>query len=259
VTTPTRAAAPSRPTDFFTGIGLLGKGLGMYARSPGLLLLGILPAFIAFLVLIAAFGVVLYFLGTEARWVTWFADTWPSGGRDLIRALAEAAIIIAFIFIAFLSYTALALAIGDPFYERISQRVEKRYGARDPGVNLPWWKEFARSVGEGIRLIVFSIVVAVLVFLIGLIPVAGQIAGPVIGALVGGWALAVELTGIPFARRGVRLRERRRALRRHWWLAMGFGVAVFVCFLIPFGAVLVMPAAVAGATLLTRHVYGQPV
>jgi CysZ protein len=40
---------------------------------------------------------------------------------------------------------------------------------------------------------------------------------------------------------------------------MGFGVAVFVCFLIPFGAVLVMPAAVAGATLLTRHVHGQPV
>ena len=126
MTTPTRA--PSRPTDFFTGIGLLGKGLGMYARSPGLLLLGLVPAFIAFVVLLAAFGTVLYFIDTEGRWVTWFADNWPGDARSVIRALAEAAIIVAFIFVAFLSYTALALAIGDPFYERISQRVEDRLG-----------------------------------------------------------------------------------------------------------------------------------
>ena len=116
-----------------------------------------------------------------------------------------------------------------------------------------------RSIGEAIRLAVFSAAVAVLVFLLGLIPVIGQVGAAVLGGLVGGWALAVELTGIPFARRGVRLRERRRMLRRYRWLSLGFGVAVFVCFLIPFGAILVMPAAVAGATLLTRRVYGQPV
>lgn len=252
-------ARVSRPKDFFTGIGLLGKGLGMYARSPGLLLLGILPAFIAFVVLVAAFGVVWYFLGTEAGWVTWFANDWPSTERDVVRALAEAAIIIGFVFAALLSYTALALAIGDPFYERISQRIEDRYGPTAAGTNLPWWREFLRSVGEGIRLLVFSALVAVVVFLIGLIPVAGQVAAPVVGALVGGWALVVELTGIPFARRGVRLRERRRTLRRYRWLALGFGVSVFLCFFIPFGAVLVMPAAIAGATLLTRYVHGQPV
>lgn len=253
------ALPPSRPKDFFTGIGLLGKGLGMYARSPGLLLIGLLPALLAFVVLVTAFVVVLYFLGTEARWLTWFADSWPSTGRDLIRALAEVAIVVGFVFAAILSYTALALAIGDPFYERISQRVEERYGASAAGANLPWWRELVRSVVEGIRLIAFSVVVAVLVFLVGLIPVVGQIAGPVIGGLVGGWGLVVELTGIPFARRGLGLRERRRILRGHRYLAMGFGVAVFVCFLVPLGAVFIMPAAVAGATLLTRYVYGQPV
>jgi CysZ protein len=39
---------------------------------------------------------------------------------------------------------------------------------------------------------------------------------------------------------------------------LGFGVPVFVVFLVPFVAVLVMPGAVAGATLLTRRVLGQP-
>jgi CysZ protein len=41
-------------------------------------------------------------------------------------------------------------------------------------------------------------------------------------------------------------------------MALGFGIATFVCFLIPLGAVLVMPAAVAGATLLSRRVLGLP-
>jgi CysZ protein len=36
-------------------------------------------------------------------------------------------------------------------------------------------------------------------------------------------------------------------------------VAVFLCFLIPLGAVLIMPAAVAGAALLTRRMLGDPV
>ena len=51
----------------------------------------------------------------------------------------------------------------------------------------------------------------------------------------------------------------RRALRRNRWLALGFGVSVFVGFVIPLGAVLLMPAAVIGATLLTRYLYGLPV
>jgi len=254
-----RLVAPSRPRDFVTGIGLLGKGLAMYARSPGLLVLGMLPAFVAFLLLFAGFVAVLYFIGPESRTVTWFASDWPSAARDAMRVLAGIAIVVAFVFLSIVCYTALALAIGDPFYEKISERVELHYGDSGDTVNLPWWKGLIRSVSEAIRLVAFSVGVGILVFLLGLIPAVGPVAAAVIGGAIGGWALAVELTGIPFARRGVHLRERRQILRQHRWLALGFGVAVFVCFLVPLGAVLVMPAAIAGATLLTRHLHGQPV
>jgi CysZ protein len=57
----------------------------------------------------------------------------------------------------------------------------------------------------------------------------------------------------------MRLPERRSLLRADRPTTLGFGVAVFVCFLIPLGAVLVMPAAVAGATLLARRALGQSV
>ena len=50
-----------------------------------------------------------------------------------------------------------------------------------------------------------------------------------------------------------------RLLRAHRPLTLGFGVTVFVSFLIPLGAILLMPAAVAGAALLTRRALGQPI
>jgi hypothetical protein len=70
------------------------------------------------------------------------------------------------------------------------------------------------------------------------------------------WLLALELVGAPFYRRGMRRKDPRLALRTRTSLALGFGAAVFVCFLVPLGAGLVIPAAVAGATLLSRGVLG---
>jgi CysZ protein len=252
-------AVTSRPKDFFTGVGFLLRGLSVYARSPGLMLLGMLPALLAFVLLATGFGLIVYFIEPISRRLTWFADGWPNDAQDLVRILAGIALVGVSGFLAIIVYTGLTLFIGDPFYEKISERVEGRLGGVPNAVNLPFWRELWRSLRESVRLVAFSAAVAVLLFLGGLLPAVGQTVVPVIGALIGGWALVVELTGIPFARRGLRLRDRRRVLRRNRWLALGFGVSVFVCFFIPLGAVLVMPAAVVGATLLTRHLYGLPV
>src|SRR5436190_7751886 len=179
---------PSRPRDFFTGIGLLGKGLGRYARSPGLMLLGTLPALIAFVLLAGAFVAVVYFIQPESRTLTWFANSWPKDARDFLRILAAVAIIGVTGYLAIIVYTGLTLLIGDPFYEKISQRVEDQLGGVPNAVNLPFWKELLRSAGDAVRLILFSAVVGVLLFFAGLLPAVGQTVVPVIGAVIGGWA-----------------------------------------------------------------------
>jgi len=254
-----RVDTATRPVrQFFTGVGLLGRGLALYGRSPGLVLLGLLPALITFVLLATLFGVLVYFIGDVAKAVTWFANGWATGLRDLVRVLAGIAVLGTVGLVFVVGFTGITLAVGDPFYEKISQKVDDRYGGLPNATNLPWWRELVRGVGESVRLVLFSAAFGLLLFLASFLPAVGQTVVPVLGAFVGGWALALELTGVAFARRGLRLRDRRRLLRRHRWLALGFGVAVFVCFLIPFGAVLLMPAAVAGGTLLTRRVSGQP-
>jgi CysZ protein len=244
---------------FFAGASLLGRGLKLVLRSPRLLAMGLLPALLAGILYIVALVFLIRFVPDLARFSTGFASGWATGLRDLLEVLAGIAIVGVAVLLGVLAFTAVTLAIGDPFYERISELVEHRYGGVPDGVEVGFWRSLGRSVVDSIRLITLSILAGIPLFLLGLIPVAGQVVSPVLGALAGGWLLAVELTGAPFQRRGQRLRDRRRVLRKNRPLALGFGVAVFLCFLIPLGAILLMPAAIAGATLLSRRALGHPI
>lgn len=245
--------------EFAEGARLLGRGFGMYWRSPRLLLLGLIPAVISFVLLGTAWFFLLWFIGDLSATVTWFADDWGSPWRGLTRFGAGAGIVIVSALVSVLTYTALTLLIGDPFYEVISERIEERLGGTPGMSDLPWYRTILKNAADSIRLIVLGIAVAVPLFLLGFVPVLGQTVVPVVDAVVGGWLLAVELTGVPFNRRGLRLKDRRAMLRANRPLALGFGMPVFVILLIPFAAILVVPAAVAGSTLLTRKLFGLPV
>lgn len=251
--------APGVVGEFFAGVRLLGRGVGMYARSPRLLLLGIIPALITGLLFIAAFATLIYFISDLSELFTWFADGWSEGPRDAVRVLAAIGILGLGGLIGVLTFTAIALLIGDPFYEKISGEIEARFGGVPGEVEVPWWRSLRRSLWDSVRLIALSLAIGIPLFFLGLLPLVGQTVIPVIGALIAGWFLALELVGVAFYRRGLRLPDRRRVLAAHRPLALGFGVSVFCCFLIPLGAVLIMPAAVAGGTLLARKVLGLPI
>lgn len=239
-----------------TGVRLLGRGLATCLRTPRLLALGLIPAALTAVLFAAAGVVLLVYLGDLAAAVTWFAGGWSPALRSAARFLAGVGILGVAALLAVLTFTAATLLVGDPFYEAISRRVE---GEVPDEVEAGLWRGLGHSLADSVRLLVWVPLFGVPLFLAGLLPVVGQTVVPVLGATVGGWFLALELTGAPFYRRGLRLADRRRALRAHRAEALGFGTAVFACFLIPGGAVLVMPAAVAGGTLLARRVLGDPV
>jgi CysZ protein len=243
---------------FVSGAGLLLRGLGLWARTPGLVLLGVVPSLITGVVFLAAFVALGFFVGDLADFVTPFADDWSAWARRAMRVAAALALLGLGGLIAVVTFTAVTLAVGDPFYERISAHVEARCGGVPETDEVSWARSLRRGVADSARLVGCSVLVGVLLFPAGFLPVVGQTAVPVLAAAVGGWLLALELVAAPFYRRGLRLADRRRALRAVRPQALGFGVAVFIVFLIPLGAVLFIPAAVAGATLLARRSLGEP-
>ncbi|MEO3928282.1 EI24 domain-containing protein [Micromonosporaceae bacterium B7E4] len=238
---------------------MLFRGLAVYGRSPMLVLLGIVPAVISGALYLAGLGTLIYFSDDLAAWITPFADDWSDGPRQLLRLIAGLALLGLGGLLGVLTFTAITLVIGDPFYEKISERVEERYGGVPNEVELPWWRSLRRSIADAARLLVRSVLFGVPLFAAGFVPLVGQFVVPVIAAMVGGWFLTMGMVGVPFQRRGLRLPDRQRALRANRPLTLGFGVAVFLCFLIPLGAVLLTPAAVAGATLLARRALGESI
>jgi CysZ protein len=244
--------------DFFAGISFLFRGIGMYARTPKLMFLGLIPAVIAGALVTAAIVAAVYFSGNLADLMTPFDHGWSDGLRETIRVIAMVAIIGVTVLVGFFFFAALTLLIGEPFYEKISYNVEAKLGGDIGEPDLPFWRTLGRSMKDSLRLLVFTVLTGVLLFAGGFIPVVGETVVPVIGALVSSWVLALELSSVPFERRGIRFRQRRRLLRKRRSMAVGFGLATFICFLIPLGAILVMPAAVAGATLLARRTLGLP-
>lgn len=235
--------------EFVRGVALLGRGFAYWRTRPGLMALGLIPAAIVgalFLAGLITLGASLPAL-TEA--MTPFADGWPGIWATVIRVTVGTAIFAAALVLVAVSFTALTLVVGDPFYERIWRAVEADGGS--PVAEAPYG--FWRSVGDGLWLVVRGAGIALVATLIALIPAVGGVVSTVFAVSFTGWLLADELTSRALIARGLSPRDRRAVMRRHRGRMLGFGVATQLCFMIPLGAVVTMPAAVAGATLLGRE------
>ena len=240
--------------EFFRGVGMLGKGFGTWRTAPRVMLLGAIPALIVAVVYIAGLTLLLLNLPAITDNLTRFADEWEPVLQGLLRGLFALAFLVVFAFFWVYTYTALTLAVGDPFYERIWRNVEAQLGDAPVEPEIGFWRSFGRAILDFLRLFVPTLLLGVLVFAIGFVPLVGGVIAVVLGAFIGGWFLAVETTGLAFDARGFSQRERRRMLRSRRALTLGFGVASYLLFLVPGLTVFAMPAAVAGATRLTREV-----
>ncbi|MER7447743.1 EI24 domain-containing protein [Microbacterium sp. NPDC097977] len=234
--------------EFAEGVRLLLRGFGTWRRRPGLMALGLVPGVIAAIVLLAGLVPLALSLPVVSDALTPFADGWAPEWRTVLRLAVGVVVFAAALALASAVFSALALAIGDPFYQRIWHAVEIDLGDPPPADGGGFWT----AVGEGIRLVLLGILIAILVLLLGLVPLLGGFLGPVSGVVLSGRMLARELTGRAFDARDLSPADRAALFRGSRARVLGFGVATQLCFLIPGGAVAVMPAAVAGATTLAR-------
>ncbi|EFE69730.1 EI24 domain-containing protein [Streptomyces viridosporus] len=245
--------------DLGAGFRYLLKGQRWVARHGKQYGFGLLPGLIT-LVLYAAALVALAVWGEGfVAWATPFADDWSSPWSGLFRGFLTVVLFALGLLLSVLTFTAMTLLVGQPFYESLSEKVDRDVSpdGTAPESNLPLWRELWISGRDSLRIVVRALVWAVLLFALGFVPVLGQTVVPVIGFFVTGFFLTEELTAVALQRRGVELRERLGLLRSRKTLVWGFGTPLGLAFLVPFVAVFLMPGAVAGATLMARDLLGE--
>ncbi|MFI9241601.1 EI24 domain-containing protein [Streptomyces sp. NPDC053086] len=245
--------------DLGVGFGYLLKGQRWVTRHGRQFGFGLLPGLIT-LVLYAAALVALAVWGADAvTWATPFADDWAGPWQGLFRGFLTAVLFALGLLLAVLTFTAVTLLVGQPFYENLSERVDADVSPDGTAVqsDLPLWRELWISARDSLRVLVRAGVWGVLLFALGFLPFVGQTVVPVIGFFVTGFFLTEELAAVAMQRRGVELRARLTLLRSRKTLVWGFGTPLGLAFLVPFVAVFLMPGAVAGATLLARDLLGE--
>ncbi|QFR93384.1 EI24 domain-containing protein [Streptomyces tsukubensis] len=243
--------------DLGAGFGYLLKGQRWVGRHGKRFGFGLLPGLIT-LVLYAA-ALIALALGADdlIDWATPFADGWGSPWATIFRGALTGLLFALGLLLAVVTFTAVTLLIGQPFYDSLSEQVDMDVAGSAPESGLSFWRDLWISTRDSLRIVVRAGIWGVLLFALGFLPVVGQTVVPVIGFGVTGFFLAEELTSVALQRRRVQLRERLALLRSRRTLAWGFGVPLGLAFLVPFVAVLLMPGAVAGATLMARDLLGE--
>ena len=245
--------------DLGAGFKYLVEGQRWVARHGRQYGFALLPGLIALVLYVAALVALAIWGEGVVTWATPFADHWSSPWDTLFRGFLTAVLFALGLLLAVLTFTAVTLVIGQPFYDNLSERVDASESpdGTAPQSTLPFWRELWLSARDSVRILIRSTVWGVLLFALGLLPFVGQTVIPVLGFFVTGFFLAEELTSIPLQRRGLDLRTRLTLLRSRRLLVWGYGTPLGLAFLVPFVAVFLMPGAVAGATLLARDLLGE--
>jgi len=147
----------------------------------------------------------------------------------------------------------ITMIVAAPFSDIMSERVEGILGTWSP---RPFSARFLlRDIGHTVALELRRALVKLAwllpLFIVSLVvPVVGQLAYVGIGGYLLAKFLGMDYVDWCLARRGYSWRERFEFAKRHRAALVGFGAAMTLALLLPFGFVVVWPGAVAGGTIL---------
>ncbi|MGZ3143373.1 EI24 domain-containing protein [Lentzea chajnantorensis] len=239
--------------DFGAGFGLLLRGFRLVFSSPKRVLVGALPAVLTAVLMITGWTLLFTNIDSVAGWLTGFADSWSETSRSIVEVAVGISVVVAALGLSVLLFTAITLMIGGPFYEYIAEEVEDELGGVPEAEQVGFWRGFVVGLRGTLLLVGTSVLFAVPLFLGGFIPIVGQTLIPVLAVCINGYLLGIELTGIPFTRRGRTFKQRRKLLATRRSLVLGFAVPTYLLCLIPLAALVVIPAAMAGGTVLSHR------
>ncbi|SEG91781.1 CysZ protein [Actinacidiphila yanglinensis] len=235
------------------GLRLLADGQRWVLRHRRDWRFGMIPALITLVGYVVALVALVLWAGDLVDWATPFADHWASGWADAFRVLLTVVLFGGGLLVAVISFTAVTLLVGQPFYEALAERVERAEGGCPEPPGRPLWRELWIAARDSVRVLLRVAAFGIVLFAAGFVPVVGQTVVPALGFCVSGFFFTLELGAVAFQRRDVPLTTQLRLLRHRLPLVLGFGVPLIVVFLVPLVAVVLMPGAVAGATLLVRE------
>lgn len=239
-----------------SGLGDAGRGLRFLGAHPGLWKWVLAPTLVTLVLLAGAIAAVAHLAG---RLVAWATSWLPGFVADAAGGLLWLAVVAVLGLGALLMFVAVVGIVAGPFCELLSEAIEERVtGEPGPPFSLGGFlRDAAAGLAHGLRRLVASIVGAVLVLALGLVPVVGTAAAVVVGGWLAARATAYDCYDAVLARRGLSYADKLAYLARHRGRTFGLGAGTAGLLLVPGLNLVALGIGAAGATLAALELEGR--
>ncbi|KAA1171410.1 sulfate transporter CysZ [Marinobacter salinexigens] len=233
--------------NFFRGLGYLGEGFRLI-RQPGLRLFVVIPLIIN----IVLFGLFFYFLAEMfgiliTTVMGWLPDwAWLQSLDWLLWILYGGVILLMLAY----GFVIVANLIGSPFYGYLAELTEKHLTGQEVSTDEGWAtiiRDIPRALWREVQKILYYLPRAIGLIVIGLIPVVNLVAA-LLWFLFNCWMMALQYVDYPADNHKVSFPALRGLLGDTRLSAFGFGLPVALAAMVPVLNLIVVPAAVCGAT-----------
>ena len=152
----------------------------------------------------------------------------------------------------FFTFTMLANILAAPFNGFLAEEVEVVVRGEDAAPASSWAELSAmlpRTIGRELRKLAYFAPRALALLVLSFIPVMNLAAAP-LWLLFGVWMMAVQYIDYPADNTKLSWTDMKGWVRQRRWQSLSFGAVTYAALLVPVLNLLIMPAAVAGATLV---------
>ncbi|SDJ66237.1 sulfate transporter CysZ [Microbulbifer yueqingensis] len=174
---------------------------------------------------------------------------WAANVFEWLAWLIAIAVVILFLFVYGYLFGIITNIIAAPFNGFLAEKVEElltgQAPPQEPILRMVW-----RTVGRELRKLMYFIGWGLVIFFIVILTSWTVFIPAILGGLWGAWCMAIQYVDYPLDNHQRPFAELKGVLARRKLTSLSFGGAVMLAKMVPVLNIFVMPAAVAGGTVL---------
>lgn len=231
--------------NLITGVHYLREGMGLLTK-PGIRPFVIIPLIINMVL----FGGALWWGYQQVIILNDMLVGWLPEWLDWLSWLLWPIFFLLAVLLIFYGFSIIANLVASPFNGYLAEKTEQMLTGQPLGVDNNWKTIVMlvpRSIGRELRKMLYYLPLLLAVFIMSFIPGVNVIAAP-LGFLLAAWMMAIQYLDYPIDNHGMSFAQVKIAARRQQLTSLGFGGAVMLGTMIPLVNLIIMPAAICGAT-----------
>lgn len=215
--------------------------------QPGIKRFVVIPVLLNILLFLGLFLIAHHFMSEVNDWLLHLLPSWLHWLSKILWLL----FIISFLIVFTYTYVALANLVSAPFNGLLAEKIALHLtNKKSPNLSLfATFKDVPRMFMRQLNIIAYYLPRAVGLGLLFFIPIVQLIAAP-LWFLFNAWFMTLQYIDYPTDNQRIPLKTVHAQLKNKRLLNLSFGITVLIASMVPVLNLIVMPAAVAGATEL---------